>query len=231
MFTVTFDGQIVGITDILAENGVQVDRSGEVVTVKVTKAIPAGSRLFTAKLTTSEYLVSGSYTFMFTDHERKVENTFSTLTIFEMGDVNLDGKVNSRDATLIKQFSVKMTELTDVQKAYANVYVDYDKNGNPTVSSRDALLIQQYVVKMDVTLGNRVEVTFVAEETEEKRSVAAGETLKVVPDAPAGRAWSASMEEYVAPDYANISDGTRYYLVTVDPIMLDRMETKRREGL
>ena len=54
---------------------------------------------------------------------------------------------------MIKQYVVKMIELSDVQKVYANVYADLDGEGNPNINSRDALLLQQYVVKMDVVLG------------------------------------------------------------------------------
>lgn len=84
---------------------------------------------------------------------KPVQNT--PAITYQMGDVNGDGKVNSRDALMIKQFVVKMIELTEEQKVYANVYYDVDSDGNPNINSRDAMLLQQFIVKMDVTLGGR----------------------------------------------------------------------------
>ena len=75
---------------------------------------------------------------------------------YEIGDVNGDGKINSRDALMIKQYVVKMIELTEDQKMRANVYCDFDSEGNPNITSRDAMLLQQFIVKMDVTLGGKV---------------------------------------------------------------------------
>ena len=127
----------------------------------------------------------------------------------------MDGKISAKDVMLIKQYVVKMIEFTDVQKAYANTYVDYDSNGDDNVSSRDALLIQQSIVKMDVTLGDRVEITFVYDEEEVKRSVHKGEDLKIVPVETEGASWSESATEYVAPNFYVITEEKRYYLVSV----------------
>jgi hypothetical protein len=182
--------------------------------ISVTTAKAAGSALFDVTFTTSDYLVSGSYDFMKAADGELVCADFTQLTIYEIGDVNMDGKISAKDVMLIKQYVVKMIELTDVQKAYANTYVDYDSNGGENVSSRDALLIQQSIVKMDVTLGDRVEVTFVYDDEEEvKRSVQEGEALEVVPTESEGKVWSESKTSYVAPNFAVITEEKRYYLV------------------
>jgi len=66
---------------------------------------------------------------------------------YSMGDANLDGNVNTRDVVLIKQSIVGLTELTDKQKVFADVYADGQ------INTRDVVLIQQSIVGMDVDLG------------------------------------------------------------------------------
>jgi hypothetical protein len=85
--------------------------------------------------------------------EKNVQNP-PALT-YQMGDVNGDGKINSRDALMIKQYVVKMITFTEEQLIYANVYYDVNSDGTPKINSRDAMLLQQFIVKMDVTLGGR----------------------------------------------------------------------------
>lgn len=63
-----------------------------------------------------------------------------------LGDVNGDGKVNMRDAVLLRQYvagwDVEM--ITDTA----------DANGDGKVNIRDAVLLRQYVAGWDVVLGN-----------------------------------------------------------------------------
>lgn len=58
---------------------------------------------------------------------------------FEIGDVNMDGKLNIRDATLIQKYLAKMEDLDDVQLLLA----DFDANGK--VNVKDATAIQKYI--------------------------------------------------------------------------------------
>lgn len=58
---------------------------------------------------------------------------------FELGDVNMDGKLNIRDATLIQKYLAKMEDLDDVQLLLA----DFDENGK--VNVKDATAIQKYI--------------------------------------------------------------------------------------
>ncbi len=71
---------------------------------------------------------------------------------YAMGDANLDGKVNSRDAVLIKQFVIGLTELSEKQKLFADV------NGDGKVNSRDAVKIQQFIIGMIDDLGEHQHV-------------------------------------------------------------------------
>ena len=215
-FTLVYDTQIVSFKSIQATSGVTVDSSvnGKLI-VTITEVKNAESTLFDITFTTSDYLVSGSYDFIKSLEGELVRADFTQLTIYEIGDVNMDGKISAKDVMLIKQYVVKMIDFTDVQKAYANTYVDYDNNGGENISSRDALLIQQSIVKMDVTLGDRVEITFVYEDKEVKRSVHNGEELKVVPVETEGMSWSESATDYIAPNFHVITEEKRYYLVSV----------------
>jgi hypothetical protein len=218
-FTLVYDTQYVTLVNIVVADGVRVntDTNG-VITVTVDQTVLEGESLFDVTFKTSNYLTSGSYTFLAAGKNQLVISNFNDLVIYEMGDVNMDGKVSAKDVMLIKQYSVKMIELNEVQKAYANTYVDYDANGGDNISARDALLIQQSIVKMDVTLGDRVEVTFVYvsdddQQTEIKRSVHKGEDLVLVPEEPEGMAWSESLTTYVEAEFTAITKQKHYYLI------------------
>ncbi len=70
-------------------------------------------------------------------------NNFVIITIqppFEMGDVNKDGRIDSKDARLILQFTVEAIELTSEQQALA------DSNGDGDIDSKDARKILQTAV-------------------------------------------------------------------------------------
>lgn len=58
---------------------------------------------------------------------------------FSVGDANMDGKVNIRDATLIQKYLAKLLSLSDEQKEYA----DFDLNGK--VNVRDVTAIQKKI--------------------------------------------------------------------------------------
>lgn len=85
---------------------------------------------------TAAALVSGT---------EQTDKTF-TITVEEpkglLGDVNGDGKVNSRDAMLVLQYSAKITTLAEDQ------LVRGDVNKDNKVNSRDAMRILQYSAKI-----------------------------------------------------------------------------------
>jgi hypothetical protein len=216
MFAIKYNADIVALKSVSATDGISVDSSVKgVLTVKVTRDIANGESLFDLVFTTFEQLAEGSHKFLLCNEH----DEFNELVIYQIGDVNLDGNINSRDVTMIKQYVVKMIELSDAQKIYANAYHDVDANGKALVSSRDAVILQQYVVHMEVELGNRNDVEFVVdnstEGTEEriKYSVVEGEDIIRVPEAQEGHVWSESETAYVAPVYTGISENKKYYLI------------------
>ena len=60
-----------------------------------------------------------------------------------LGDVNDDGKVNIKDATMIQKFAAKIIELTDDEKLRADVNADNKNN------VKDATAIQKFVAKIE----------------------------------------------------------------------------------
>jgi len=86
---------------------------------------------------------AGTYDLLYIDGESSMG-----LSVYGMGDVNMDGDVSVRDAVLIKQAIVEMVELSGTQHVFANVY-----DADDEVNTRDAVLVLQHIVGMDVTLG------------------------------------------------------------------------------
>lgn len=58
---------------------------------------------------------------------------------YQKGDVNCDGKINVKDATLVQKYLAKIVDLTDEQRGLA------DFNGDLTVSISDATDIQKWI--------------------------------------------------------------------------------------
>ena len=63
-----------------------------------------------------------------------------------LGDVNGDGKVNIKDATMIQKFAAKLMELTDAE------FIRADVNADAKVNIKDATAIQKFVAKMETGL-------------------------------------------------------------------------------
>jgi CxxC motif-containing protein len=214
-FHLYYNAEVATFVSVTGSAKITIDTSvaGEL-SVKVLEDIAAGEKLMDLNFKTFEYLNTGSYTLLSVDENSKPLCEFTDLAIYQMGDVNMDGNINSRDVLMIKQSVVRMIELTDVQKIYANVYVDTDKDGQPLINSRDAMLIQQYVVRMPVELGDRISLTFTYGEGESiMYSIHKGEALTDLPDTPEGYVWSLDQEEFIVPNFASISEETTYYLV------------------
>jgi hypothetical protein len=60
---------------------------------------------------------------------------------YQKGDVNLDGKLDINDATLIQKYCAKMTTLSELQLSLADV------NGTGVVDVRCATTIQRIINK------------------------------------------------------------------------------------
>ena len=70
-----------------------------------------------------------------------------TVNVYEIGDVNLDGRVNIRDVTAIQRHIAEFAMFSDEQLAVADV------DGNGVVTIEDATLLQMYFAEFDVQLG------------------------------------------------------------------------------
>ena len=62
--------------------------------------------------------------------------------LYELGDVNRDGKLNIKDATAIQKFVAKIIDLDQQQKALA------DFNGDTKVNVKDATMIQKKIANL-----------------------------------------------------------------------------------
>ena len=139
---------------------------------------------------------------------------FSPFSIYESGDVDLDGEILSIDATFILRHTVGLTVLSDVQLYYADAYTD------AVVDTFDATWILRHTVGYDVQLGNRVNVIFhrLDGSIYTTKSVAFGEDLTRLPAVPYeegftnGR-WSMSPVGYVELALWSIEKAVNIYPV------------------
>ncbi len=183
-FVLHLDDSVAAFVSCEAAEGVTVTRNGALIFVTVSRAVPDGGELLSLTLKASEFLASGETVFLTLAENSIHTAAFAPLVIYEMGDANMDGEVNARDAVLIQQHIVKMITLRDEQLAYANVYAD------ETLSARDAVLIKQAIVKMPVALDERVAITFLNKDGSvyAVRSVKRGCALSVLPTPPSASA-------------------------------------------
>ena len=65
----------------------------------------------------------------------------------QIGDVNLDGKVDVKDATALQRYLAEIASLTDKQLAVA------DANGDGKINVSDVTAIQRYVAEVIPSLG------------------------------------------------------------------------------
>lgn len=67
-----------------------------------------------------------------------------------VGDVNLDGVVDSTDIIVLNRYLLSSTEypLTEKGLLAANTVFDFDANGNPVINSNDSAAITNYVLKV-----------------------------------------------------------------------------------
>ena len=143
-FTLMIDTSIASVLGVEAAEGVTVNYQADSVSVSFDREAEEGETLLTLRLRTHGRLEAGEY-----DPIEAVgaEAEFGKLTTYDWGDVNRDGRVNSRDAVIIQQYAVRMITFDEIQSALADVYSD------GRINSRDAVLIQQYAVRLPVTLG------------------------------------------------------------------------------
>lgn len=151
--------------------------------------------------------------------------SFAKLTIYEMGDVDLSGKVDIGDATYIRRHLAGLSGsvLSEFQISLADTYYD------TIVDIADAISLQRHLARLDVIYGNRVNVTFVDinGEVYAKKSVLYNGTLMSIPAVPnvegyGEGTWSMSSTKFVAPVYSNLTEDITfyaYYSEKIDPAM------------
>lgn len=179
----------------------------------------AGGKYDFITIDTSGKNIASSNTASGDSTEHKLSPIFTTLDIYQYGDADLDGDINSRDITYVKQVVVGEREISDISRKYSNAYMDFEEDGvTPKISTRDAALIQQKVVKMDVNLGDRSTITFYDKDGEiyTEKSIKSETALSNIPSVPDikgyGEAhWSLSPDELIEVDFAKISKDTEIY--------------------
>jgi uncharacterized repeat protein (TIGR02543 family) len=142
-----------------------------------------------------------------------IASEFQRLKIFKYGDVNTDGNVSIADVTYLRQYLVKMRELSELQIAQSDAYYDGVTN------IFDAVMIQQSLA-YELLLGNRVNITFYNRDAQKimTKSVVVGNDLVRVPNVPLadgysnGR-WSLSRNEYEPVNFTNFQGDINVYAI------------------
>ena len=93
----------------------------------------AGGNYSFISLDTNETNNASSETESGDSTDYKLKSGFSDMTIYEYGDADLNGKIQSRDVTFLKQYVVKLRELSDLSRVYSNAYYDFEEDGSNTV--------------------------------------------------------------------------------------------------
>lgn len=133
-FTVSIDGDSVTISHNAAPNTDGVDmRSG--VAVLTMKKSGASQSITSAPKAIATKDANGALSPI-----TKPNVTDDPYGGYELGDVNGDGKINAKDATLVMQYAIDLIELSDMQIARANV------NKDNAINAKDATLILRYAI-------------------------------------------------------------------------------------
>lgn len=160
---------------------------------------------------TSDYAPIGESKFIEIVSEDKLTSNVGKLTIYQMGDVNMDGRVNTVDAAMIQRYAVKKLELDDIQKVYANVNGDLNADGSPKVNTIDAAMVQRFAVKKINELGNRITINFVDGEEIVSLTLVKGNELNYEP--ADGYAWSLAADQFISVDFTTLTSDTTVYMI------------------
>lgn len=139
---------------------------------------------------------------------------FAKLNIYEMGDVNLSGKVDIGDATGLRRHlaGFETAILSDYMLTLADTYFD------SVIDIADASCLQRHLARYNVQYGNRINVTFLDADGNKitAKSVLYDGTLHNIPAVPAregyaGGVWSLSSSKYVEPVYTRMQENLTLY--------------------
>ena len=213
--TVFFNPILVTLDDIVLAEGVTLLGTEEnCITLSVT-GLSSSETVDIAELTfiVSEYAPEGESTFLMVSSEDTITPGFTTLRIYQVGDVNMDGRVNTVDAAMIQRYAVKKIDLTETQKVYGNVNGDLNQDGTAKLNTVDAAMIQRFAVKKLDTLGDRITITFVDNEEETCISLVIGRDVNDYFAPGEGYAWSLEKKTLVEVDFSTLTANTVGYLV------------------
>ena len=236
--TLIYDTELVTLVNIEENEDVKgtvvfnADNEGEIVInyTRTSKNVTSYLPILDVTFTVDENIGVGVYECFSVDYNQtylahtlnssgtldEVEFTcnFAELVIYEMGDVDLTGKVDIGDATYIRRHlaGISGAILADYNLTFADTYYD------SVVDIADAVCLQRHLARMNVLYGNRVNITFmdVYGNVYATKSVIYDGTLTNIPAVPAetgysGGVWSLSAEEYIEPVFSNLaSDMTLY---------------------
>lgn len=152
--TVYYDRCLVEVKAFSMLSNVSFIRMGDGAITFHVSGLKDGEKANVANLVfvTKKDVQFGSYSFLSAVSDDNISQGFEQLTIYRMGDVNMDGYVNTVDAAMVQQYAVRRLELTEAQRIYANVNGDYNEDGSARINTLDATLIQQYALKKIDTL-------------------------------------------------------------------------------
>lgn len=213
VFTINYNAWLVKLKSYVCCEGTRVIEEDEgYITVEVDGLSNAVSNnIISLTFVTSDYAPIGESDFIYIVSEDKFTSNVGKLTLYQMGDVNMDGRVNTVDASMIQRYAVKKLELDDVQKVYANVNGDRNMDGSLKVNTIDASMIQRYAVKKINELGNRITVTFIDGEEIVSLTLVKGSELNYEP--ADGYKWSLAEDRFVSVDFTTLTSDTTVYMV------------------
>ena len=140
--------------------------------------------------------------------------SFAKLTIYEMGDVDLNSSLDIADATHLRRYLAELECAinSDFQLSLADTYYDGEWN------VADAVALQRRLARKNGDYGDRVNVSFVDANgaVYAKKSVLYDGTLHTIPAVPAADGfengmWSLSADEYVRPVYTHLTEDVTLY--------------------
>ena len=137
------------------------------------------------------------------------------IKIYEIGDVNMDGKVDVLDLMMLRSANLEKVTLDENQKTYANAMEDYTEEGEEDINVLDLMKIKKYILNQTETAGDRITLDFVDEEfeVEYSMSVVKGTPPESLPELEEGFVWSLSQESYKEVDYTKLTGNTLIYKI------------------
>jgi hypothetical protein len=213
VFTVFYHPLLVELKSYTCYDGVTViEMNDEYIKVQVEE-LHDGERKEIMCLTfvTSDYAPFGDSDIMEIASEDTIFSNLAKLTIYQIGDVNMDGDINIDDATMIQKYAVRKLALDSVQKAYANVNGDLNADGSAKINTVDAAMVQRYAAKKIDGLGDRITISFVEGERCFSLTLIRGKEVNYPPID--GYAWSLSKDQYISVDFTALTSDTTVYMI------------------